>query len=201
MLVVGIFLWSKSFMIVSIVLLLMFIVVYIYDSVGDFIKYEVAFWLFVFREVMVFGSLLIACLYFDDRDLVSLSNPLEIPFLGCFLLLGSSVTVTGFHHLLWWEHSWILLVFTLVLGILFVCLQLYELHEVVVGILDSSFHASRFCTVGLHFRHVMLGIVGLFTILIVGAVKFGLYRCSVITWYWHFVDYVWLFVYTIVYVC
>ncbi|VDK34620.1 unnamed protein product [Taenia asiatica] len=84
---------------------------------------------------------------------------------------------------------------------LFVVLQISEMEDISVNIFDTRFHARRFCTVGLHFSHVLLGVVGLSTILLIGRSKFGVYRCTVLTWYWHFVDYIWLLVYTIVYVC
>lgn len=130
---------------------------------------------------MVFGTLLITCLYFDHGNMVRLSSPLEIPFLGCFLLLRSRITITGFHHLLGWDKSWVLLVLTVVLGRMFVALQMYELHEVGIKLLDTTFHARRFCTIGLHFMHVLLGVIGLITLLFVGVANFGVYRCTVIT--------------------
>lgn len=130
---------------------------------------------------MVFGTLLLCCLYYDMSLGLSLSNPLEIPLLGCFLLLGSSITVTGFHHLLKWRYSWVLLLFTVVLGLGFVSLQIYEIGECEFSLLDSSFYASRFCTIGAHFSHVLLGIIGLSVILLYGVVRIGEYYCTVMT--------------------
>nr|YP_009327971.1 cytochrome c oxidase subunit III [Cladotaenia vulturi]APC62891.1 cytochrome c oxidase subunit III [Cladotaenia vulturi] len=177
------------------------IVIYVYDSIDINFHYESAFWLFVLSEFIIFCTLLTCCLIYDVWGSVSLSNSLEIPFVGCFILLGSSITITAFHHLLNWNYSWVFLLFTVLLGILFVFLQVYELNDIGMNIFDSSFYASSFCTVGLHFSHVLLGVVGLFTLLLVGGIKFGVYRCTVLTWYWHFVDYIWLLVYTVVYVC
>nr|UFQ88443.1 cytochrome c oxidase subunit III [Rhinebothrium sp. LRP 10407] len=160
-----------------------------------------SFWLFILSEIMAFGSILFCCFYFDTQNSISLSSPLELPFLGCFILLGSSVTITGFHHLMPWSYSWVLISLTVILGVSFVFLQLAELNEISLSMTDSSFHASSFCTVGLHFSHVLLGVVAMITLLIIGVQASGEYRCTLITWYWHFVDYIWLFVYTIVYVC
>lgn len=94
-----------------------------------------------------------------------------------------------------------LLLFTVFLGLAFVALQIIELGEAAMNGNDGRFYISSFCTVGLHFIHVLLGVLGLITVLAAGVDAFGVYRCSVITWYWHFVDYIWLFVYTFVYVC
>lgn len=195
------FSWSMKGLILSLICLIIVIVLYFYDSMEKWYHYESAFWLFIFSEATIFGTLIICCLYFDTWCFVNLSSALEIPFLGCFLLLGSRVTVTGFHHLLNWKWSWLLLLLTIMLGVLFIILQIFEMNEIYVNIFDSSFHASSFCTVGLHFSHVVIGIVGLLCILFIGIKELGHYRCSILTWYWHFVDYVWLFVYTFVYVC
>lgn len=150
---------------------------------------------------MLFGSLFFCCLYYDSIGGVNLSDPLEIPFLGCFILLGSRITITGFHHLLEWNYSWILLFFTVILGFAFVVLQIYEIWECGVKILSTRFYAGRFCTIGAHSSHVLIGVCGMVLVLVFNAKKIGSYYCTVITWYWHFVDYIWLFVYLIVYVC
>lgn len=201
LLLVGAFCWSMVMIVFGVVLLVGSLIVYLYDMVDIVFSYEAGFWLFVFREVIIFGTLFFCCFYFDLGFYDNLSSSLELPFLGCFLLLGSSISVTGFHHVLGWEQGWLLLLLTIMLGFRFVVLQLAEMGEAFMDILDKRFYASRFCVVGLHFSHVLVGIVGLVTVLIVGAESLGVYRCSVVTWYWHFVDYIWLFVYTFVYVC
>lgn len=200
-LLITLFLWKSSFLPLIIALFLVSLVFFWFDLINSDFHYESAFWLFIVSEVMAFGSLLVCCFWFDSGSFVKLSRPIEIPFLGCFLLLGSRITVTAFHHILNYKLAWVLLLLTAVLGVCFVALQMVELNEVLISITDRRFHASRFCTIGLHFRHVLLGVVGLVTVLVIGHLQVGFYRCSVVTWYWHFVDYVWLFVYTFVYVC
>nr|UFQ89067.1 cytochrome c oxidase subunit III [Rhodobothrium cf. paucitesticulare DJM-2021]UFQ89115.1 cytochrome c oxidase subunit III [Rhodobothrium cf. paucitesticulare DJM-2021] len=201
LLLISLFLWNIWLLPFVVLLLISTIVFFWFDLMNNSLHYVSAFWLFIVSEVMAFGSILLCCFWFDTVSFVSLSSPLELPFLGCFILLGSSVTVTGFHHLMGWTWSWILLVLTILLGLSFVVLQLVEMNEITMNILDTSFHASSFCTVGLHFSHVLLGVVGLISILVIGIANSGEYRCTLVTWYWHFVDYIWLFVYTFVYVC
>ena len=197
----GLFMWDVNIIFFEFFCLLLLLVFFCFDDIVDNLHYESAFWLFILSEVIIFGTLIVGCLYFDRWCYIKLSRAIEIPFLGCFLLLGSRITITGFHHLLGWSWSWVLLLFTIVLGLCFVGLQIYEMNEVFINIFDSSFHAIRFCVVGLHFSHVLLGVVGLITVLVCGVARMGVYRCTVMTWYWHFVDYVWLFVYMFVYVC
>nr|YP_009440982.1 cytochrome c oxidase subunit III [Moniezia benedeni]AOY40422.1 cytochrome c oxidase subunit III [Moniezia benedeni] len=201
LLISGLFLWKVWFVGVSLFILVCLLWVFSNDMVDIFFHYEVGFWLFIVSEVMIFGCLFFNCLFFDCCNYMSLSSPLELPFLGCFVLLGSSITITAFHHLLGWSKCWVLLILTIVLGLSFVILQFVEMNEILMSILNTSFHASSFCTIGLHFSHVVMGVVAFFFILFIGVCNAGVYRCSVVTWYSHFVDYVWLFVYMFVYVC
>nr|UFQ88695.1 cytochrome c oxidase subunit III [Rhinebothrium sp. 1] len=195
------FLWNVGLVPIIVILVFLILSFFWLELLDNYLYYVSAFWLFILSEIMAFGSILFCCFYYDNVHYVNLSSPLELPFLGCFILLGSSITITGFHHLMGWRLSWVLLGLTSLLGISFILLQMVEFSDIYLNILDSSFHASSFCTVGLHFTHVLIGVLGLLTILAIGVAHAGEYRCTLITWYWHFVDYIWLFVYTIVYVC
>lgn len=197
----GLFMWSINLLLIVLLLMLLIIYVYIGEMNVITFNYISGFWLFLFSEVIIFGTLIFCCLYFDIGYYDSLSSSLELPFLGCFILLGSSIIATAYHHLIWWKWSWICLGLTIIFGFLFVMLQVFEFKEIIVNLYDTVFYASCFCTIGLHFRHVLLGVVGLVIALVSGFDIFGYYRSSIVVWYWHFVDYVWLFVYTFVYVC
>nr|BAV82562.1 cytochrome c oxidase subunit III [Schistocephalus solidus] len=201
LLLISMFLWKLNILIIVLFLLVASIMFFWFDLLNCSSHYESAFWLFILSEVCAFGSLLVSCFWYDTTSFISLSGSLEIPFLGCFLLLGSSISVTGFHHVMFWPFSWVLLLLTIILGSGFVLLQLFEFNEVFINIVDSSFYASCFCTVGLHFIHVLMGVIGLLMVLCLGVLSAGVYRCTLITWYWHFVDYIWLLVYACVYVC
>nr|UFQ89103.1 cytochrome c oxidase subunit III [Dollfusiella sp. MZUSP 7992] len=200
-LVVCLFLWEINLLPYVLLLFVVSLIFMWLDLFNYNLHYVSAFWLFIVSEVMAFGSLIACCFWFDNCYFINLSSPLEIPLVGSFILLGSSITVTGYHHLLGWSYDWVLLLLTIFLGASFVVLQIIEMNEISVIILDSAFHASSFCTVGLHFSHVILGVAGLTTVLLLSSKVAGHYRCTIITWYWHFVDYIWLFVYTFVYVC
>ncbi len=195
------FLWNISVFPLVLIMLIGSLIFFWLDLMNTNLHYESAFWLFIFSEVMAFGSLIACCVWFDTCYYINLSSPLEIPLIGSFILLGSSITVTGYHHLIGWKYDFVLLGLTIFLGLGFVVLQLIEMNEISIKIFDTAFHASSFCTVGLHFSHVVLGVVALITVFWLGSTVAGFYRCSLVTWYWHFVDYVWLFVYTFVYVC
>nr|QCP68148.1 cytochrome c oxidase subunit 3 [Fimbriaria fasciolaris] len=201
LLLLSLFTWNILLLDFVLCCLVFLIVIYIFESMSNGLHFVSSFWLFIFSEVAVFGSLIFCCLYFDYEYYPNLSSALELPFLGCFILLGSSLTVTCYHHLINWSYSWVCLFSTIILGFSFVFLQMFEMEEIIMNIVDTTFHASSLCTIGLHFSHVILGVVGLTVILILGVKNLGHYRCSIVVWYWHFVDYVWLFVYTFVYIC
>nr|AFD18216.1 cytochrome c oxidase subunit III [Neobenedenia melleni] len=160
------------------------------------------YWLFILSELIVFLSLLTSCLWFFENDFSHLSLASDIPLFGCFLLLSSSINVTAYHHEIGINNGLsINLLLSIILGFGFVLLQVFEFMECDLTILNSSYHASCFCTVGLHFTHVVIGLILLIGCLVMGNVELGSYYTTAIIWYWHFVDYIWLLVYIVVYIC
>lgn len=98
---VGLFTWKVLLLFFTVLCLLSSVYVYLRERRYFFNFYVSGFWLFIFSEIMVFGSLLFCCLYFDTDYYINISSSLELPFLGCFVLLGSSLTVTSYHHLVY----------------------------------------------------------------------------------------------------
>nr|AYV63033.1 cytochrome c oxidase subunit III [Haplorchis taichui] len=161
-------------------------------------RYAMAFWLFIVSEVAIFGSLLLTVLWNDDGGEGALSDSLELPFLGCFLLLTSSLTATVYHHCFGLPYSWVFLLISIFLGFGFVCLQLWEFFDCECDVLYCTYFGAAFCTVGLHFSHVVAGVAAM-TVLLVSGWDTNHFYASVVVWYWHFVDYVWLWVYLLIY--
>nr|YP_010350546.1 cytochrome c oxidase subunit III [Capsala katsuwoni]UOK11870.1 cytochrome c oxidase subunit 3 [Capsala katsuwoni] len=160
------------------------------------------YWLFILSELIVFISLLTCCLWFYEDEACHLSNSDDIPLFGCFLLLSSSICVTAYHHEFGYGKKISLnLLLCIILGIGFVLLQLYEFSECETTILSTTYHASCFSTVGLHFTHVVIGLVLLTGCLLIKENVLGYYYGTTMVWYWHFVDYIWLLVYIVVYIC
>ena len=138
----------------------------------------------------------------------------DLPLVNTLVLLLSGTTVTWAHHALITNDrksaKWGL-IFTVALGILFTVLQGIEYFEAYHGRmthgfwLDSNVYGSAFfMATGFHGFHVLIGTIFLFVMLlrvINGGMKpdqhFGLEAAA---WYWHFVDVVWLFLFTFVYV-
>jgi len=135
-----------------------------------------------------------------------------LPLYGTLILMTSSWTVHVAHHAL--KHgdqrkkfnNWLLA--TVILGAVFLCLQAYEYYEAYhhYGLtLDSGIYGTTFFMLtGFHGAHVTMGTIMLLVQLIRsyrGHFKaddhFGFEMAS---WYWHFVDVVWVMLFFFVYI-
>lgn len=96
----------------------------------------------------------------------SLSDNMELPLLGCFLLLTSSLTATIYHHCFGLSYSSPFLVIRAFLGVCFVFLQLWEFFDCECDVLYCSYFGAAFCTVGLHFTHVFVGVLAMIVLLV-----------------------------------
>nr|YP_009691879.1 cytochrome c oxidase subunit III [Nortia carinicollis]QEG58672.1 cytochrome c oxidase subunit III [Nortia carinicollis] len=133
-------------------------------------------------------------------------NPIEIPLLNTLILLTSGLTVTWAHHSLMennYKQGLQGLVLTVILGVYFTILQVYEYIESPFTIADAVYGSSFFMATGFHGIHVIIGT----TFLLVCLIRHYYNHFSPIhhfgfeaaAWYWHFVDVVWLFLYISIY--
>ncbi len=134
-------------------------------------------------------------------------DPWHLPLFNTVILLLSGTTVTWAHHALLHNDRDSLklgLICTVVLGIIFSAVQVYEYVEAPFGFADSIYGATFFMATGFHGFHVFVGTIFLLVCLI-RAYKghmtpekhFGFEAAA---WYWHFVDVVWLFLFAAIYV-
>lgn len=138
-------------------------------------------------------------------------DPWHLPLINTVLLVSSSVTVTIAHHALKKGHRGALklwLALTILLGIAFLSLQAKEYHEAYTELgltLGSGIYgATFFMLTGFHGAHVTIGTIILFVMLMRimrghfdAEHQFGFEAAS---WYWHFVDVVWVGLFVFVYV-
>ncbi|MDN9008569.1 cytochrome (ubi)quinol oxidase subunit III [Brevibacillus laterosporus] len=171
------------------------------------------FWLFLGGEMVLFGSLFATYLALRDQY-VSGPAPheifkVELVAMATILLLTSSLTsvfaIIGMHR-----HNFKMMMFwfavTVVLGFAFLGLEIYEFyHYYHEGhTMTSSAYGSAFYTlVGFHGAHVLFGVTWIAT-LMASAMKKGLTvvtapKFYIASLYWHFVDVVWVFIFTVVY--
>nr|UYB78722.1 cytochrome c oxidase subunit III [Ornithodoros turicata] len=133
-------------------------------------------------------------------------NPFSIPLLNTTILLSSGISVTWAHHSLLmknYNESQNALLMTIILGILFTSLQSWEYIQAPFSISDSVYGSTFFMATGFHGIHVLIGT----TFLSISSLRIYLSHFSdkhhfgfeAAAWYWHFVDVVWLFLYTFMY--
>lgn len=133
-----------------------------------------------------------------------------IPAINTFILLSSAVTVTWAHWGLKKGRRWQVnlgLALTVALGLFFVSMQAHEYYMAIVeyGLtLHSGIYGATFYMLtGLHCMHVTMGIIMLTTILMRSLRGHFLvdhhFAFEAVSWYWHFVDVVWLFLFLFVY--
>jgi len=131
----------------------------------------------------------------------------SVPLLNTLLLLTSGATVTWSHHCLVssrYVTCFCSLSLTVVLGVWFTLLQVYEYYECSFTIADSAYGSCFFLATGFHGLHVLLG--SLFLSVMLARVSASHFSCSrhlgfiFACWYWHFVDVVWILLYLIIYI-
>jgi cytochrome c oxidase subunit III len=171
---------------------------------------------FLVSEVAFFSTLIVVYLTFLGADQEGptpavLSLPLVIATTIC--LLSSSVTVHLADKALrsgsrsafigWWSA-------TILLGIVFLAGAAYEWHGLMVDygltISRNLFGTTYYTLVGFHALHVTVGVIVMLIVLGLtlrhqgSGVRSHESGPELVSWYWHFVDGVWVVVFTVVYV-
>ena len=130
----------------------------------------------------------------------------DLPLLNTLILLLSGTTVTWAHHAICEdnkEETIQALIITVLLGIVFSCLQAYEYSHTTFGFREGIYPSTFYMATGFHGLHVIIGTLFLAVCLFRTAAghftstsHFGFEAAA---WYWHFVDVVWLFLFVFVY--
>nr|AIH15707.1 cytochrome c oxidase subunit III [Tetranychus urticae] len=194
---------------------------------GSFMKKKMniltnGFTLFIVSELMVFISLFWGYIHnayspnmfmgnFWPPSGISPANPTSMIIFGTSILLSSSLIIMISHNSFLnknFKHKTLMYLFyCMIMGILFIDMQILEMSSYFMKLNfnfnDSIFSSSFLFTTSLHASHVVLGLIGLvmtffFLIFNNNSLYFFLnYEFSV--WYWHFVDYIWIGVFTLFY--
>lgn len=171
------------------------------------------FWLFLITDVILFGTLFatFVVLRLNTAGGPTGAELIELPGIiaSTFILLTSSFT-SGI-ALLYMNRGnkkglilW--LIITALLGASFIYLEVTEfIHLVHEGatIGTSAYWSAFFTLVGTHGLHVSVGLVWMVALIIQlsrrGITPVTKRKVNIVSLYWHFLDVVWIFVFTIVY--
>jgi cytochrome c oxidase subunit 3 len=133
-------------------------------------------------------------------------NPYQVPLLNTIVLLSSGLSVTYSHHATIKKQNKLIsfsIFLTLSLGFYFTLLQAWEYLEASYRLSDSIFGSSFFLATGFHGIHVVVGTLFLMFSFLRHLINLfskehhiGL---EAAIWYWHFVDVIWLFLYSFIY--
>jgi cytochrome c oxidase subunit III len=167
----------------------------------------------IIAESAIFTIFVVAYLYYIGKSLTGPTprEVLESPIFFTVCLLSSSLTIhlalkllergkRGAFLALWF--------LTIVLGALFMYGTAREWHRLIyehgLTISTNLFGTTYYSLVGLHATHVTVGLLMLTIVLLFGlAGRVGREqsaRIDVLSMYWHFVDAVWVVVFTVVYI-
>ena len=170
-------------------------------------------WLFLASECLLFGSLIGAYLLYRGQSVVGPypEDLFDIPFtsVSAFVLLMSSVTMVlalaaiqrGDQRGL---RIWLLS--TALLGLLFLSGQAFEFTEFNregLSLSSNLFGTTFFVLTGFHGAHVTVGVLILLSLLVMAfrgrLTQSQSLNIELAGLYWHFVDVVWIVIFTLVY--
>ncbi|HYL78460.1 MAG TPA: heme-copper oxidase subunit III [Bryobacteraceae bacterium] len=163
-------------------------------------------------ETALFTIFVVAYLFYIGKSLTGPypKDVLEFPVWATIALLSSSLTVFMAEHSV--KHGrmgafklW--LGVTILLGAEFLRQTGIEWYQLIehdhLTITTNLFGTTFYSLVGLHASHVTIGLILLlltFLISLGGGMKSQARRFEFLSWYWHFVDAIWIVVFTVVYI-
>ncbi|QIL91089.1 cytochrome o ubiquinol oxidase subunit III [Microbulbifer sp. SH-1] len=171
------------------------------------------FWLYLMTDCLLFASVFAtyAVLFMNTAGGVSGRDIFELDYVAIetAALLFSSITY-GFAMIAAHRQNkgatlgWLLVTFAF--GAVFIGMEVNEFHHLIAegnGPSRSAFLSSFFALVGMHGLHVTAGLIWM-AVMMIEVVKRGLgrqtiTRLSCLSLFWHFLDIVWVCVFTVVY--
>jgi cytochrome c oxidase subunit III len=173
---------------------------------------RVGMYCLIIGESAIFTIFVVAYIYYIGRSLTGPTPQiLDLPIFNSICLISSSLTIVLAEHAI--KHGamrrfaalWGL---TMLLGIEFLCGTAVEWNHLIyvdgLTIRTNLFGTTFYSLVGLHATHVVVGILMLSIVMVftlLGRVEQRhAERIQVLAMYWHFVDAVWIVVFTVVYI-
>ncbi|MCI0338682.1 MAG: cytochrome c oxidase subunit 3 [Acidobacteria bacterium] len=167
----------------------------------------------ILTETALFSIFVAAYVFYLGKSLTGPypKDVLELPIIATICLLSSSLTIVFAERAfeqekysafkLWWF-------ITIVLGLIFIASTAREWYRLItkqgLTISTNLFGTTFYSLVGLHASHVIVGLTLLVLVLSLSLRGYVKQRhaehLKMVSWYWHFVDAVWVVVLTVVYI-
>ena len=166
----------------------------------------------IVTEFAIFSIFVVAYVFYIGKSLTgpTPSQVLELPIWATICLLSSSVTVAIAERALKANRMQQFKLWTgvtIFLGLEFLRNTAVEWRHLIndfhLTITTNLFGTTFYSLVGLHASHVVIGLTLLLLVLVLGlrgSMQGQSRRLELLSWYWHFVDAVWVAVFTVVYV-
>jgi cytochrome c oxidase subunit 3 len=166
----------------------------------------------IVAESAIFTIFVVAYIYYIGRSTYGPGPQiLKIPIFDSICLLSSSLTIVLAEHAIKRGRIQVFAAFwalTMLLGLEFLSGTALEWRKLIVQdhltIRTNLFGTTFYSLVGLHATHVVIGMIGLLLVMVftlLGRVEQRhAERIQVLSLYWHFVDAVWVVVFTVVYI-
>ena len=174
---------------------------------------QLGFWIYLMTDCVVFGSLFATYAVLRNNTFGGPSGAdiFEMPFVlveTMILLTSSFLCGIAMLAARAGNRKLMLILFglTFLLGVSFLAMELYEFTNLVhegYSWQTSAFLSSFFTLVGTHGAHILMGLVWMAVMMArvvqKGLSEHSLRRLSLLALFWHFLDVIWIFIFTIVY--
>jgi cytochrome c oxidase subunit 3 len=178
-------------------------------STSRFSTGKVALFIILTSESVFFATMLVAYISLRNQTIWPVEHTLRrlmIPLVNTIILLGSTITagratVSIRDGKTSASQGWQML--TLLLGLVFVTIQIYEFSRAGMHINDQAFGGVFFTLMGFHGLHVLAGVV--FLIINLARTRLGDFsptRYEAVelgTWFWYYVTVVWIVLFAALY--
>jgi len=174
-------------------------------------KSLLGFWVYLMTDMVLFAALFATFVVLRGAVAGVGGSLFSAPFvlLETIILLTSSFTCGLSLLAARANKKPLVLVFLLVtflLGAMFVGLEVSEFSKLVAegfGPQHNGFLSSYFTLVGTHGTHVTVALLWMFALIVSiyarGLSESNLRKLTMLTYFWHFLDLIWIFIFTIVY--
>ena len=180
---------------------------------GTYSKTIFGFWLYILTDFMLFATIFATYAVLKGNTFGGPTQQdlfdFEYTTIQTFIFLFSTFTIgigNVYAHQKKWKGTILFYLVSFILGLTFLLLELHELSRFTLagsGLSQNAFASSFFSLIGIFLLHLILGLLWVI-ILIIPVLKkrvsdTSILRLTCLKMFWQFLNVIWVFIYTIVY--